>query len=542
MPPLETLALYPLWAMTLAIGFTALRLGNRKARVLALPSLLLGAWVTGLVLLTTPGREALAERIVPLGMLLAGAFVQSAVAIGGGSRKLVVTSWALAGIVAAIGLFAPRLLYGPGAREPGPLFWPIAMASACATVALKRWLWHMVQAAPIAERRVRLALLTANVGAALGGGGIIGLYVTRLAPIALGVPFLLVGITAAGAAVYLAEDRAGRARVAQALVLSTVTAVFSAMALTAFHFALPALAPHIVLHSAAGVIALFVLSLPLDPLRQAMADAIAGLVFREPLATRELAHTIVRERSRREHAERLAEMGKLAAAVAHEIRNPLGVILAEAKLLEREGANPESLDAVKQQVGRAKRFLDDLLRYAKPRPLDMSGVELAEAIASAARNAEKSLGLGTPRVDVVGTCEVEADPHAVLDVFTNLLTNALMATEGQRSPVVVRIARERDAACIHVEDDGPGVPAEIEARLFTAFTTGRGRSAKHPGTGLGLALSANLVEQHGGAIRYERRLEGGARFVVTWPLAPLLLGPTPAHVAIAKNRASDHEG
>ena len=68
-----------------------------------------------------------------------------------------------------------------------------------------------------------------------------------------------------------------------------------------------------------------------------------------------------------------------------------------------------------------------------------------------------------------------------------------------------------------VEDDGPGVPREIESSLFQPFVTGRGRDAKHPGTGLGLAIAARWVERHGGAIRHERPAEGGARFVVTWP-------------------------
>jgi signal transduction histidine kinase len=75
-----------------------------------------------------------------------------------------------------------------------------------------------------------------------------------------------------------------------------------------------------------------------------------------------------------------------------------------------------------------------------------------------------------------------------------------------------------------VEDDGPGVPREIEATLFQPFVTGRGRDAKHPGTGLGLAIAARWVERHGGSIRHERPEGGGARFVVRWP-QHLVAGP-----------------
>jgi signal transduction histidine kinase len=68
-----------------------------------------------------------------------------------------------------------------------------------------------------------------------------------------------------------------------------------------------------------------------------------------------------------------------------------------------------------------------------------------------------------------------------------------------------------------VEDDGPGVPPEIEPRLFQPFVTGRGRDARHPGTGLGLAIAARWLERHGGSLRHERPPAGGARFVARWP-------------------------
>jgi signal transduction histidine kinase len=92
---------------------------------------------------------------------------------------------------------------------------------------------------------------------------------------------------------------------------------------------------------------------------------------------------------------------------------------------------------------------------------------------------------------------------------------ALDGREGGR--VTITAAREAGAVVVRVEDNGPGVPAEIEATLFEPFVTGRGRDARHPGTGLGLAIAARWVERHGGAIRHERPRDGGARFVVRWP-------------------------
>src|SRR6185436_11567446 len=103
------------------------------------------------------------------------------------------------------------------------------------------------------------------------------------------------------------------------------------------------------------------------------------------------------------------------------------------------------------------------------------------------------------------------------DVATVLANNAAIALDGREGAVRISAAREGAAVVLRVEDDGPGVPKEIEATLFQPFVTGRGRDARHPGTGLGLAIAARWVERHGGSLRHERRAEGGARFVTRWP-------------------------
>jgi signal transduction histidine kinase len=244
-------------------------------------------------------------------------------------------------------------------------------------------------------------------------------------------------------------------------------------------------------------------------------------LFENPIGVRDLEGRAERLEVRADQAERLAEIGRLASAVAHEIRNPLGVIAAQSKLLERQGAKPETVAALRGQIDRARRFLDDLLRYSKPRPLAPAEVEVLPALALAAGNVRQVLGDGAPPVEVALDGEalfLEVDRGAFNDVATVLVHNAAIAMEGRAGGQVrVRAAREDGAVVVRVEDDGPGVPAEIEATLFEPFVTGRGRDAKHPGTGLGLAIAARWVERHGGSIRYEKRREGGARFVVRWP-------------------------
>jgi signal transduction histidine kinase len=270
------------------------------------------------------------------------------------------------------------------------------------------------------------------------------------------------------------------------------------------------------------VLVVFFAALPLDPVRLIVVENAGRRLFANPIGVRDLADQVERTEARADHAERLAEIGRLASAVAHEIRNPLGVIAAQAKLLERQGARPETVTALRAQIDRARRFLDDLLRYSKPRPLEMSEIEVLPALSLAAASVRQVLGEGAPLIDVAieggGAIFVEADRGAFNDVATVLVHNAAIVLDGREDARVrVTAARASGAVEVSVEDDGPGVPPEIEATLFQPFVTGRGRDAKHPGTGLGLAIAARWVERHGGVIRYQRRTEGGARFVVRWP-------------------------
>jgi signal transduction histidine kinase len=269
----------------------------------------------------------------------------------------------------------------------------------------------------------------------------------------------------------------------------------------------------------------FLAALPLDPVRQLVVERAGRWIFEQPIGVRDLAEQVERQEVRAEQAERLAEIGRMASAVAHEIRNPLGVIAAQAKLLERQGAPAESVALLRGQVDRAKRFLEDLLRYSKPRPLELTEIEVLPALRLVAESVRTVIGEGAPPIDVAlaskNTLFLEADRGAFHDVFTVLVSNAAIALDGNAIGRVRIVAEAADGALIvRVEDNGPGVPEEIEQTLFQPFVTGRGRDARHPGTGLGLAIAASWVERHGGSVTYTPRREGGACFRVRWPSGP----------------------
>lgn len=522
MTSFAVLALYPLWAVAMTVFITALRLGRDTPRGLMALCFFLALWVTGLILLESPETSVLAERFIPAGILLGAAFIHAGADLTRTHGKHVWIAYAAAGALAVLGFVAPRALYAPGARAPGPLFVPIAVLSGLTSTAMVLWMARAALSVRGTERRRRAALALGGLFGSLGGGGVVGLRVSGLGDVWLAAPFLLASIALCVYAVLSGERGRTRDLVRQGLAYAVLTAALSSMGLTVLFRLLPHLAPDGARGIPWTVLVVFLAALPLDPARLLVVDFAGRRVFANPIGVRDLADQVERTEVRAEQAERLAEIGRLASAVAHEIRNPLGVIAAQAKLLERQGAKPETVASLRAQIDRARHFLDDLLRYSKPRPLSPSEIEVLPALSLAATGVRQILGDGAPVIDVAlegeGAAFVEADRGAFNDVATVLAHNAAIAVDGREGARVRITARAVDGAIeVCVEDDGPGVPPEIEATLFQPFVTGRGRDARHPGTGLGLAIAARWVERHGGAIRHERRAEGGARFVARWP-------------------------
>lgn len=517
------LTFYPLWAVALAVAVTAMRLGRAARPGLVSLSFLLALWVTSLILLETPTTTAIAEHIVPSGMLLAGALVHARADVTGAShRRAVWITYGFGGAVGLLGALAPRMLYGPGARMPGPLFFPIAAVAAIASIVLLGGLGLSARRSRGLERRRLAALFLGCTLASLGGGFVVGLRVLGLADVSIAVPLLLPAILLVAYAVASGEHGRSRQVFFQGLTYAALTATLSSIGLTAFFRLLPSLAPGGGREIAWVVFVVFFASLPFDPLRMVAVEFLGRRIFAKPIGVRDLEEEVERVEVRADQAQRLAEIGQLASAVAHEIRNPLGVIAAQAKLLERQGARPETVASLRAQVDRARRFLDDLLRYSRPRPLEIAEIEALPALRLAATNVRQAIGEGAPPVDVSIEGDepvfLEADRGAFTDVATVLINNASIALEGSPDGNVrVTAAKVDGAVIVRVEDNGPGVPVEIEATLFQPFVTGRGRDAKHPGTGLGLAIAMRWVERHGGSLRYERAPQGGARFEARWP-------------------------
>jgi signal transduction histidine kinase len=225
-------------------------------------------------------------------------------------------------------------------------------------------------------------------------------------------------------------------------------------------------------------------------------------------------------------AERLATIGQFAAGIGHELRNPLGVVESSVFLLRqnlpaevtKDPKISRHLEKITTEVKRSNRTINELLELARNRPPRRRPVPLAALVQSALGAANLP-----PTVEVRVSAPGDGgniDPDQIARVLTNLLVNASQAMEG-KGTIWVDAERAGSETRIRVRDSGPGVPADIRARIFEAlFTT------KAKGSGLGLALCRRIAEGHGGTIVLEPAVTGdggdaseagGASFLLTVP-------------------------
>jgi signal transduction histidine kinase len=257
--------------------------------------------------------------------------------------------------------------------------------------------------------------------------------------------------------------------------------------------------------------------------------------------------TAERERFERQMAqsEKMLAIGRVVSGVAHELNNPLAVVLGESEHLTDLPVDVEARESIRlinEQAHRARHIVRDLLAFVRPgddraEPLDLGA--LVEHVVAV--QAPRAVAHGAT-IDVHNTTPkdflVRVDRVGMEQVITNLLENAIDAG-GAGATVTVRVV-DRGATClVTVEDTGPGVdPAHLD-RIFEPFFTTKG--VGH-GTGLGLPVSLGLVERHGGTLRLENRPGPpiGARFIVTLPRCedqlPAVVEAPPARTECAPPR------
>lgn len=230
--------------------------------------------------------------------------------------------------------------------------------------------------------------------------------------------------------------------------------------------------------------------------------------------------------------DRLAALGEMAAAIAHEVKNPLGGIEVMAGLLKRQladSADAQSIlgDIIKE-AKMANAIVLEVLEFVRPIRLQVEDVRLADVVRDAVSLAESQVPRGDVEVQVTGIDDLPAicgDPLQLRQIFTNLLTNAFEALggPGQVGIAAAHVPAEEPAGPdgvagpsvqVEVTDNGPGIRPEVMEKIFSPFFT-----TKPQGSGLGLAIVRKIVDAHDGRLDVSPAPGGGTCFRVTLPVA-----------------------
>jgi signal transduction histidine kinase len=227
------------------------------------------------------------------------------------------------------------------------------------------------------------------------------------------------------------------------------------------------------------------------------------------------------ERRRAGAAERLAAVGRLAAGIAHEIRNPVAAMRLKAEnaiAAGDEGRRTSALQSILQQVGRLDGLLRDLLAMTQRREPEPATADLGRFLKETTephRELAAAKGVSLQPAPVPGTpAAPKFDIDQVRRALDNLILNAVQNTPPGGAVTVA--AAERDGKLhFRVSDTGPGVPADVRDRLFEPFAT-----ARADGTGLGLAIARDIARAHGGEARLVSNTSSGAVFEIELPWQP----------------------
>jgi signal transduction histidine kinase len=263
----------------------------------------------------------------------------------------------------------------------------------------------------------------------------------------------------------------------------------------------------------------------------AISLGFAGLIF---LVLRQIivrGERIIEQRNQEQrqleeklhHHQRLAALGQMIAAVAHEVRNPLGIISSTAEILQNKIKSYEPhnrlAEVIVQEAQRLNGIVTEFLDFARPQVPEPSVCDLEGVL-------EKNLAFLNPlfekeNIEIVKDYEfhhnIRADADLLYRAFLNVFMNAVQAMDGGgRLRVATRSVRDqgRDWAEVVVEDSGQGLDPEQAKTVFSPFFT-----TKNRGTGLGLAIVKNIIDGHQGEVDLSALPEGGARFTARLPVS-----------------------
>jgi signal transduction histidine kinase len=221
-------------------------------------------------------------------------------------------------------------------------------------------------------------------------------------------------------------------------------------------------------------------------------------------------------------SEKMSAFGQLSAGIAHEVKNPLTGILGYAQLCKRkvDAQDPmhASLEIIEKETKRCRSIIDNLMRFARAEHAEKKPTDIAQAIRDAVAIVDHQLGIKQVAIELdlaPGLPPVNGNANQLQQVVMNLMINAQQAFAGKAGHVrVAASAAENRRVRIEVGDDGPGIPPEIQSRIFEPFFSTKPAGE---GTGLGLSVSYGIIKDHEGDISVNSAPGRGATFVITLP-------------------------
>jgi two-component system sensor histidine kinase HydH len=230
-------------------------------------------------------------------------------------------------------------------------------------------------------------------------------------------------------------------------------------------------------------------------------------------------------------SERLAALGQMSAGLAHEIRNPLGVIKGSAEMLTKKLKDSQPLESelagyISSEVNRLNSLVARFLDFARPQHLELHPQEISRIVERSLSSVQNQLPASHVIVErqyAENLPQILVDEQFCERIFVNLILNAFQAMDdpAPSDPAVLRLAiapeswSGKPGVAVTIEDSGPGVPPALREQIFNPFFT-----SKKDGVGLGLSIVAKIVDDHRGWIRLENEPGHGARFRVFLPLSP----------------------
>jgi signal transduction histidine kinase len=224
-------------------------------------------------------------------------------------------------------------------------------------------------------------------------------------------------------------------------------------------------------------------------------------------------------------SEKMAAFGELGAGIAHEIKNPLAGILGLAQLSMRKMDKGDpvytNLGIIEKETNRCTHIIQNLLKFSRQEKVSFEAVDLNQVAKDAMAIVEHQLEMN--KVKLISKFDdalpdISGNANQIQQVLINLMINAQQAMDGRSGEVTVTTSSNNGNVAVKVADNGPGIPEEIQAKIFEPFYTTK---PVGKGTGLGLSVSYGIIQEHKGDIQLQSSPEEGSTFTLTFPMGAM---------------------